>query len=679
MDHFIAPLRRDGLPGLRPAAATATSGMPFLPKTLLGLLALASIPAAGAEPKPYDSREHYTKYEYRIPMRDGARLFTVVYAPKDGSKTYPILMLRTPYSVGALHGDALHYGPDHQVAPPRHLGPSEDFDRAGYLFVFQDVRGRWQSEGKWLEMTPHRDAKKSPADVDESTDARDTIDWLLKNVPGHNGNVGLWGVSYPGFYVSASIIDSHPAIKAASPQAPVTDMYMNDDSYHGGAFMLAAGFGFYQFFLPQQTPVAMPYRRLEWDFGTKDGYEFFLRHGTLARLLELFPPDQRSTYADQVNHDTYDEYWKARNIAPRLKNIRCAVLTVGGWFDAEDVQGPLTTFRSVAQNNPTVPNALVMGPWAHGAWRERAGRRLGRVDFASDTAEFYRKEIVFPFFEHHLRGAADPKLARATVFESGTNVWRRYPEWPPAGAKPRTLWFQPGGGLAGESPAAADGAAAYDEYVSDPAKPVPFLGYTAIGVPQESMVTDERFAARRPDVLVYQTPPLEEDLTVAGPVSPRLWVSTSGTDGDWVVKLIDVYPPDFPEPAEPEKRDPVKEVAAPAEPMGGYQQLVRGGPLRAKFRRSFEKPEPMAPGKAEPIDFTLPDVNHTFRRGHRVMVQVQSSWFPLVDRNPQVFLRIPEAKPEDFRAATQRVYRAGAQASGITLSTLDSAAKAAGR
>ncbi len=621
-------------------------------------------PLIAAEKAPaYDSREHYTKYEYRIPMRDGVKLFTSVMVPKDASKTYPFLMTRTPYSVAP-------YGEDEFPEAAAH---TDMFLQAGYIWVRQDVRGRTLSEGKFIEMTPHRPDKKTKADVDESSDTYDTVEWLLQHVPNHNGRVGMWGVSYPGFYTSAGIIDTHPAIKAASPQAPVTDFYLNDDWYHGGAFMLAAGFDFFSKFKPQSGPTPPPKVRVPFDYGTQDGYEFFLKLGSVANAAALLGGNNTG-WNEGVAHPTYDAYWKARAIWHHLKNIRCAVLTVGGWFDAEDLMGPLRTYHAIEKNNPGIFNALVMGPWVHGGWARQDGRRLGSVDFAADTATYYREKIVLPFFEKHLKDKGEPKLPEAYVFETGTNVWRQYAAWPAPGAKPRTLYFHERGALNFDPPT---DAAASDTYVSDPAKPVPFIGYTATGMPQEYMVADQRFAATRPDVLVYVTEPLEESITFAGPVSPRLFVSTTGTDADWVVKLIDVYPPERSTPAAASgapEGGRSKDVGPPKVTLAGYQQLVRGEPFRGKYRRSFETPEPFAPGKVEAVNFTMPDVNHTFRRGHRIMVQVQSSWFPLVDRNPQTFVNIPTAKPEDFRAATQIIHRAAGRASGVEVMVLAPAA-----
>ena len=635
-----------------------------LPFTVLALFAFcfadlgAQQPAAAQAPAEDYVRAHYTKYEFRIPMRDGKRLFTAVYVPKDeNGGPYPFLMDRTPYSVAP-------YGVDQYRTQ---LGPSPDFDKAGYIFVNQDVRGRFMSEGTFVEMRPHIDNKKTKSDVDDSSDLYDTIEWLLKNVANNNGRAGIWGISYPGFFTSASMIDTHPALKAASPQAPMTDLFKGDDAYHGGAFMMAANFGFYSFFRPQDNPALPPKVRVPFDYGTQDGYEFFLKAGTLGNLGKLLG-GQEELWLDQVHHDTYDEYWKSRNLSEHTKKIHCAVLTVGGWFDAEDLQGPFTLFHAIERDDPGIFNALVVGPWVHGGWYRYDGNHLGRVSFAANTGDYYRKNILFPFFEANLKGDGDAKLTKAYVFETGTNVWRQYAAWPPKNTVGKTLYFHANGVLSFEPP--KQEATAYDEYVSDPAKPVPFVSYVAQTVPQEYMVADQRFAASRTDVLTYQTEVLQEDVTIAGPVSPKLFVSTTGTDSDWDVKLIDVYPPDYPqskldEPRPEEKGKPRTDVGAPEFTMGGYEQLVRGEPFRGKFRRSFEKPEAFTPGKVEEVSFAMPDVNHTFQRGHRIMVQVQSSWFPLTDRNPQVFLNIPDAKASDFVKATERVYHGPGQASGI--------------
>jgi uncharacterized protein len=605
-------------------------------------------------PETYDAREHYTKYEYRIPMRDGVKLFTSVLVPKDTSTTYPFLIIRSPFGISPYGAD--EYSPAAVQA--------DMFLKAGYIWVRQDVRGRGLSEGGFTHMTPHREQKLTRSEVDESTDAYDTVEWLLQHVSNHNGRVGIWGSSYPGFYTAAAIIDTHPAIKAASPQAPVSDFFIGDDWYHGGAFMLAHNFESSTGFPPRAGPP--PKVPVPFDYGTTDGYEFFLRLGPLTNVTTRLGR-ANPMWDETIAHPTYDKHWQSRAISKHLKNIRCAVLTVGGWFDAEDLSGPLRVHHAIAENNPGISNSLVMGPWVHGGWSRFNGRLVGRIDFAADTARYFRENVLLPFFEFHLKDKDDPKLPTALAFETGTNVWRRYPAWPPPAATPRVLYFREAGGLAFQPPTDAD---ASDSYVSDPAKPVPYVGYTTPTMPDEYMVSDQRFAATRPDVLVYVTEPLEEDLTLAGPVSPKLFVSTTGTDCDWVVKLIDVYPAELRDPAAESGDDAMDAGPPPFVRLAGYQQLVRGWPFRGKFRNSFEHPEPFTPDAVEAVSFTMPDVNHVFRRGHRVMVQVQSTWFPLIDRNPQTFVNIPTAKPEDYRPATQRVVRSESQPSGVEVHVL---------
>jgi putative CocE/NonD family hydrolase len=515
------------------------------------------------------------------------------------------------------------------------------------------------SEGDYIEMRPHIDVKNSPQDVDDASDTYDTIEFLLKHVANNNGKVGIWGISYPGFYTSASIIDSHPALVAASPQAPMTDLFLGDDTYHNGAFMLSATFGFYAFFTPQKEPQT-PKPTIPFDFGTPDSYKFYLQAGNIANLDKLYLKGSNWLFNDQAKHWTYDAYWQQRDLSRHMKNVRCAVLVVGGWYDAEDLSGPYRTSNAIAQFNPETPVTLVEGPWVHGGWSRSDGSHLGDVQFNSKTSEYFRASIQFPFFEHYLKGKGTAQ-PRVVVFETGTNLWRHFDAWPPKAAQPKTLYFHAGGKLSFVPPSEAKGV---DEYMSDPNHPVPFVGYTTDTVPQRYMVDDQRFASYRPDVLVYQTDPLEEDVTIAGPISPKLKVSSSGTDSDFDVKLIDVYPEDYPDPdggASQGKRI----LDAPPLHMGGYQQLVRGEPFRAKFRNSWEKPEPLTPVKEANINFEMPDIYHTFRRGHRIMVQVQSSWFPLTDRNPQTFTDIPNAKPEEFQKATEQVFRQKGAASGV--------------
>jgi uncharacterized protein len=616
---------------------------------VLSLVVFALLPLLAQEKPPDNAyaRANYTKFEFAVAMRDGNKLFTSVYVPKDRSKTYPIMLMRTPYGVAP-------YGVD-QYRPT--LGPSEHFMKDGFIAVYQDVRGRYMSEGEWTEVRPHNPAKKGPTEVDESSDTWDTIDWLVKNIPANNGKVGMWGISYPGFYVSAGMIDAHPALVAASPQAPVTDYYLGDDSFHNGAFLLAHNFSFYVRFLPRPGGPMPPQEQTAFDWGTPDGYDFYLRMGPLANSNTKYLKGLNPYWNINLDHPNYDAFWQARSIWKHFKGVKPAVLTVGGWYDAEDLQGPLRTYQTIEQTSSGATNTIVMGPWTHGSWSRGAGDKVGPVTFGSNTSEWYREHVEFPFFAKHLKGRTTDAVPEALMFVTGLNEWRRHDTWPPRAAQKKTLFLGAGGALGWQVPA-PDG---FDEYVSDPNRPVPLVGYTAQNMPSTYMTADQRFAGQRPDVLVYQTPALAEDLTIAGPIEVALHVSTTGTDADFVVKLIDVYPGNYPTPVQP--------ADAPGYPvkMGGYQQLVRGEPFRGKFRNSFEKPEPFVPGQPVSITFTMPDAYHTFRTGHRVMVQVQSSWFPFIDRNPQTFVDIPHATEADFKKQTHRVYRSATRASSLTV------------
>ncbi len=611
-----------------------------MPIFWLVLLCWIVLPETSSASDDFDIPAHYTKFEFRIPMRDGVRLFTAVYVPTDTKQKYPILMTRTPYSV-APYGIGKF---------PERLGPSRKFDEDGYIFVYQDVRGRYMSEGKWIEMTPEKNVHRGPGDVDESTDAYDTVDWLLKNIPNNNGKVGLIGISYPGFFASAGMIDAHPALVAVSPQAPVSDLYRGDDAFHNGAFFLAANFGFYAGFGEQNNPQ-LPKGEEDFNYGTNDGYRFFLNMGPLVNADKKYFHFRNHYWTDIIDHPNYDEFWQARDILPHLQKIRPAVLVVGGWYDAEDLSGTLKTFRALEKQSPETQVNLVMGPWSHGGWAFGAGDRLGDISFGANTAEFFRDGIELPFFRHYLKGAADPNLPRAYVFETGRNGWRREEQWPPSNVAPRRYYLSANGGLASKPPTARS---AYDQYVSDPARPIPFFSKPTVEMARTYMDADQRFVQGRADVLTYETEPLSEDVTIAGPVAASLFVSTSGSDSDFDVKLVDVYP------------------AQAGAKLSGYEQLVRGEPFRGKFRNGFEHPAAFAAGEIQGIHFAMPDVDHCFYRGHRIMVQVQSSWFPLTDRNPQTFTDIPTAKPSDFQKATERVYRSRNTASFLDVYVADS-------
>ncbi|MEO8498178.1 MAG: CocE/NonD family hydrolase [Planctomycetota bacterium] len=614
--------------------------------TLIGTCLPRDVDAQGLE----YVKAHYTKYEYRVPMRDGVRLFTSVYVPKDDAQSYPFLLKRTPYS-------AKPYGVDQY---PEDLGPSALFGKDGYIFVYQDVRGRWMSEGEFDHMRPHLTDKQDKNDIDESTDCWDTVDWLVKNIRGNNGKVGIAGISYPGFYTAAGIIDSHPAIKAASPQAPVNDWFAGDDWHHNGAFFLAHMFNWMARAGRVRPEPTKEYGSNKFEYGTPDGYEFYRRIKTLAEIDSKYLKGEVPFWHETMQHGSYDEFWQSRNIRPHLKNIKPAVMTVGGWFDAENLFGALETYKHIEANNPGTLNVLVMGPWRHGGWASGDGASFGDIPFNSKTAEFYREHIELPFFQAHLKGQAESRHPEAWVFETGTNQWRKYNTWPPAEARVKSLYFHGGKRLAFDAPRKDTPQDAHDEYPSDPDNPVPYMNEITTGMAAEYMIADQRFASKRPDVLVYQTEVLEADLTIAGPMEVELFGSTSGTDCDWVVKLIDVYPDDYPDPKENPK----------GVHMGGYQQLVRGDVMRGKFRNSLEKPEPFEPNEPTRISFTMPDSYHSFRAGHRIMVQVQSSWFPLVDRNPQKFTDIYHAQESDYQQAMQRVYRSAEMASRLTVLVL---------
>jgi putative CocE/NonD family hydrolase len=607
----------------------------FISLMLLAFLA-STRPLYAQVPSVEEVKASYTKKEVQITMRDGVKLFTSIYMPKDQSQKYPFLMQRTPYSVGPYGADAYKNS----------LGPSLLFQKEGYIFVYQDVRGRYMSEGDFHWMTPYK-ANKKGNEVDESTDTWDTIDWLVKNIPNNNGRLGVWGISFPGHYTAQTLIDAHPALRAASPQAPMGDNWLGDDMHHNGAFWLPHAFNFISGFgKPRKGPTTQGTPGI--NHGTPDGYKFFLEMGPLANANKKYLHDEIAIWNEWMKHGDYDEYWQAQNVPKNLAHVKpsVAVMTVGGWFDAEDLQGPLHIYEAIEKNNPKTYNTIVMGPWFHGGWSRGDGSFLGDIQFGSKTSEYYRENIELPFFNFFLKDKGENKLPEAYVFNTGVNKWYTMMEWPPKNVEAKNVYLDASGNLSFTAPAAS-AQNCFAEYVSDPNKPVPFISQTSIGMTREYMVGDQRHAASRPDVVVYKTEPLSEDMTVAGPVKVSLEVSTTGTDSDFVVKLIDVYPDNAPD------NNPNPAGIR----MGAYQMMVRGEPMRAKYRNSWSKPEAMVPGKRTKIEFAMPDVFHTWLKGHRLMIQVQSSWFPLVDRNPQKFLDIyNDAKESDFIKATQRVY-----------------------
>jgi uncharacterized protein len=576
-------------------------------------------------------RQHYTKYEYQIPMRDGVKLFTAAYVPKDKRQKHPILMMRTPYSVAPYGTDNYIDSPDNQRMRYFH---------GDYIIIYQDVRGRYMSEGDYVNVRPYIPVKQGNRDIDETTDTYDTVDWLVKNVPLNNGRVGISGISYPGFYSSMGIIDAHPALKAASPQAPVSKWMGGDDFWHNGAFLLSHAFDFYSGFgWARPAPKKDPDPRF--DHMTPDGYKFFLEMGPLPNANRKYLKDGVAFWNEIMSHGTWDSFWEARNILPHLQNIKPAVLVVGGWFDTENLFGALHTYEAIRQQDPGARNTLVMGPWSHGEWGRYDGQKLGDIDFGSKTADYYTEHIEGPFFDYYLKEKGKLDLPGAFVFETGANQWRSMDAWPPKNLETKDLYLQTNGTLSWDLPPTGS-TADYREYVSDPAKPVPYTSEIVHWYSPSFMLQDQRFAATRPDVLVYQSDPLQENVSVAGPIEVDFFVSTSGTDSDWVVKVIDTFPNNIKDSGNAK--------------LGGYEMMVRGDVLRGKFRNGLAAPEPFVANQVTKIHFELQDVLHTFKSGHRIMIQVQSTWFPMIDLNPQKFTDIYHAEESDFQKAIQRVY-----------------------
>jgi putative CocE/NonD family hydrolase len=633
-------------------------------------------------------KSHYSKREVMIPMRDGVKLFTQIYEPKDTRQKYPMMFDRTCYSVAP-------YGLDEFRTS---LGPDDLFAREGYIFVYQDVRGRYMSEGEYEDVRPYIPNKKGNQ-IDETSDTYDTVDWLIKNVPNNNGRVGVWGISYPGFYTSMAGIDGHPAVKAISPQAPVSDWFHGDDMHHNGALFLAQNYHFFAYFGQQRpAPTGSNDYVKTFPWGTQDGYKFYLEMGGLKRSGELYQQQlgMRMKFWDQMmDHPNYDQFWKERNVFPNLKNIHAAVMTVGGWYDNEDLFGALGVYQNIERQNPGIFNVLVMGPWFHGGWERSDGDWLGTAYFGGKTSVYYREHFELPFFNHFLKDKGDiSQIKEVNVFDTGANQWRDVPDWSPTVSTDTSLYLMDNGqlrfgdGATGKRPptgapgAGAGGGAAgnraltYDEYVSDPLNPVPYTQKITLNYPRDFMTEDQRFAAGRPDVLVYQTDPLTDDITVAGSIKPELFVSSSGTDSDFVVKLIDVFPDDYQYPetgkklsnGDPERLKPADDSAGCVFTPGGYEMLLRGEPFPARFRNSFEKPEPLRPNVPTKLSYVMPGIVHTFKKGHRIMVQIQSTWFPLVARNPQKFMtNYKRGNAADFQKAAERLYHSAAYPSRVVL------------
>jgi uncharacterized protein len=584
------------------------------------------------------SARDYTKIEKMIPMRDGVHLFTAIYVPKRDGK-FPILMERTPYSSGP-------YGEGNYRSQ---LGPSKLFSNEDYIYVYQDVRGRYLSEGKFEEMTPHIANKKNKNDVDESSDTYDTIDWLLKNIKNNNGKVGIYGISYPGFYATASLPSAHPALKAVSPQAPVTDEFEGDDAYHRGAFFLMDNYSFINDF---DFPRKSPWKSYP-SFCTQaisNAYDDYLEIGPIKNTNELCFKNTSKIWNEYLDHDTKDAYWQARDIRKHLKNVKPAVLVVGGWFDAEDLFGSLNTYKAIEEKNAKNNNRIIMGPWSHGGWARGSWSSFGTMDFGSNTNEYYQN-LEHDFFNYYLKGTGSFNASKATIFETGSNEWKHYAAWPPRIARPTTWYLENDHKLSLRK----QRGTGLDEYVSDPANPVPYLDTRKGTRDNEYMVADQTFAFARKDVLSYESNVLEHDITLSGPITANLFVSITGTDADFVVKVIDVLPDTA--------------TDADGKDVGRMQRLVRAEVLRGKFRNSFSKPQPFIPNKITEVKYELNDVAHCFKKGHKIMVQIQSSWFPLVDRNPQKFVSIADATESDFQKATIKIYHDAKHPSSLTVLT----------
>ena len=615
---------------------------------LLTLILFTFLPLWGQEQNYVEA--NYDKSEYQIKMRDGIKLFTIVYTPKDQAEKYPILMQRTPYSINP-YGDRMR----------GRLSANDRLEKDKYIFVFQDVRGKYMSEGDFVDMRPVLTSYPDKNAVDETTDTWDTVEWLISNIENNNGKVGMYGVSYPGFYSVMGSINAHPAMVCTSPQAPISDWFLWDDMHHNGALTLPLSFNFFQSF-GKERPEPTTRRGFRLQYTSADAYHFFLELGPVKNTNENFMNGSIEFWNQILEHPNYDDFWQSRSTLPHLKEISPAVLTVGGWYDGEDLSGALHTYKTIEKNNPNTNNTLVMGPWTHGGWSYPDYNNPSRIPFREADKHFFQNEIEYPFFSYYLKGKGELDLAEVWVFETGSDQWKSYPTWPPEDMKVKPIWLNEDGTLSWSAPEKQ--SEAFDEYISDPHKPVP---YTAPFLSARSFYNgqylseDQRFAATRPDVLVYKGAVLEEEISLAGPIEVELFVSTTGSDADWVVKLIDVFPD-----TASQRGLNQREIK-----VGGYQMLIRGDIFRGKYRNSFENPEPFKPGEITRVKFTLPDVNHTFLQGHRLMIQIQSSWFPLFDRNPQTFTNIYECDEEAFQKATHRIHRSSDYPTNLKLPVIN--------
>lgn len=597
--------------------------------TLLSLILMSGI--SYAQVAKADSayvREHYEKTEQLIPMRDGTKLFTAIYTPKDQTKKYPVLLNRTPYTVAP-------YGADEYK---KSLGNFPAEMREGFIFVYQDVRGKWMSEGEFEDVRPVNKTKNKKA-IDESTDTYDTLEWLAKNMKNYNQKAGIYGISYPGFYSTMSLVNSHPTLKAVSPQAPVTNWFLGDDFHHNGVLFLNDSFKFMSSFgVKRPQPITPDKGPKSLEYPIKDNYRFYLEGGSVKELKDKYFQDNIKFYNDLFAHPDYDQFWQDRNPLPHLTNVKPAVMTVGGFFDAEDVYGAFETYKAIEKQNPNATNILVAGPWFHGGWVRSKADTFGDMQFGTPTGEYYQQQIELPFFNYYLKDKGNFKPTEAQIFITGSNEWKQFDTWPPKNVTTQKMYLQANGKISFQQ----TNNTSFDEYIADPNNPVPYQGGVLESRPREYMVDDQRFASTRPDVMVYQTDILTEDVTITGPIINHLFVSSTGTDADYVIKLIDVFPEDTPK--------------YNGKLMAGYQNLIRAEIMRGKYRNSFEKPEAMVPNLKTNVTYSMPDVGHTFKKGHRIMIQVQNTWFPLADRNPQQFMNVYEATAKDFLKQTQRIY-----------------------
>jgi len=598
---------------------------------------LAVQPNTGAPPQAQGASEQFDVREVMIPMRDAIKLHTVIYIPRQMAQPLPIMLSRTPYGIAG--------------ASRNFQGAYKELADEGYIFAFQDIRGRYESEGTFVMQRPVRD-RRDPESVDEATDAYDTIEWLLKNIPSHNGRVGMLGVSYGGWLTAMAMLEPHPALKAVSPQASPADMWIGDDFHHNGAFRLSYGF---EYAARMETTKGQS----NFEFDRFDTYDWYLALGPLSNVNARYLHGKIPTWNDFVAHPDYDEFWKRQTLIPYLTSVQVPALNVAGWWDQEDFYGPMRIYEALERRDKDNRNFLVVGPWNHGGWNRSEGASLGAINFGSPTAKHYREKIQAPWFAVYLKDKGAPIQPEAMTFEAGENIWRSWDSWPPhSRVTEKRLYFQGGGRLAFEPPAASD-KEAFDSYVSDPGHPVPYRHrpVQATYFPGGSnwstwQVEDQRFVDDRPDVLSWESNPLEEDVAVAGKIEAKLFAATSGSDCDWIVKLIDVYPEQYPEDWK----------------LAGYQLMVSGEVLRGRYRKSFERPEPIPPNEIVNYTVGLHTQSYRFKKGHRIMVQVQSTWFPLIDRNPQTFVpNIFEARAEDFRTATQRIYRSARNPSHVSV------------